>query len=556
MVGVAILALTSCASANSPPLDTIGTYLERTVPFGFAGIVAASLGPDEWYTAAFGTDARGDSIRRNDPFPLASLVKQFTAAAILHLEQGGSLRVTDRISDHLPGVPADKADITLHQLLTHTAGVSDAISSSTLLHTKEDALAAIFASPLDFPVGEDQQYSNAGFTLLAAVVEEASGTSFHDYLHAEFFVPLGMESTYPAAANFPVVGVGTDRNEQTDWRVVGAGGLVSSTMDLGTWIRALEHGTVLDSTSAQRLWTQHEGNYGYGWRVAESERFGRVVWHDGDEGDNSSSVRRYVDRGLTVIYFDPRRLRGSVLNKVVLLGLGESVTLPPAVSPAAPESASFTRMAGSFLIPEDEGEGQVDLWFEDGAIWIGGHGQSAVDGLEGHDQSAAEAARTFNLRTTAIVGGLARRDFAPVVEAFNPRVPPALIESEMGREWEEFEQLHGPFVSATVLGTARSGRGSWYTHARLRFERGSEVYRFEWNDDSIDGIRSSESLPRGAETLPASRRYVPTTDTQLVTYDLGTERSVVIDFVERHPQGIELRLTTSTGSVRFRKGPP
>ncbi|MFN2514071.1 MAG: serine hydrolase domain-containing protein, partial [Pyrinomonadaceae bacterium] len=108
-------------------------------------------------------------------FDIGSLVKQFTAAAILKLEMKGKLRITDPISKYFKNVPPDKATMTLHHLLTHTAGFPDAIGDDYEVISRDEYIKRALNTMLLSAPGEKYKYSNVDYSLLGAIVEMRSG---------------------------------------------------------------------------------------------------------------------------------------------------------------------------------------------------------------------------------------------------------------------------------------------------------------------------------------------------------------------------------------------
>jgi N-acyl-D-amino-acid deacylase len=233
-------------------------------------------------------------LDRDAVFCIGSITKLFTACAILKLEQQGRLSTDDAISDHLDGVPADKTAITIDQLLTHSAGLHEyhdlpGEGGDFAPISKEEALARILGQKLLFAPGSRSEYSNCGYTLLAAIVEEASGREFDDVVRAELFAPAGMaasgffgDETWDDAIVARGRGGKThDENAPDRWKVTwslaGAGGIVSSPLDLWKFCRALEGGRILDGVRREKLFRAHVplkqgGAEGYGWMVGRSPR--------------------------------------------------------------------------------------------------------------------------------------------------------------------------------------------------------------------------------------------------------------------------------------------
>jgi len=130
-------------------------------------------------------------------FDIGSLTKPFTAALVLSLVEDGSLSTTDTLGSVLPGVPSDKAGITIHQLLTHTSGLvrSAASLGITEASTREEFVAAVLQSELLFEPGERFEYSDTGYDLLAAIVEHLTGQEWSPLLDTRVLEPAGLQMT-------------------------------------------------------------------------------------------------------------------------------------------------------------------------------------------------------------------------------------------------------------------------------------------------------------------------------------------------------------------------
>jgi CubicO group peptidase (beta-lactamase class C family) len=129
-------------------------------------------------------------------FRIASVTKQFTASAILKLQEEGKLSVNDTLSKYIPGFPLGD-EVTLRHLLTHTSGIHSYtekpgfIKSVTSAAKPDDLINSFKNDPYDFDPGKKWQYNNSGYFLLGRIVEEVSGQSYGDFLQKKFFQPLG-----------------------------------------------------------------------------------------------------------------------------------------------------------------------------------------------------------------------------------------------------------------------------------------------------------------------------------------------------------------------------
>lgn len=144
------------------------------------------------YQDAIGADDDGYSI--DTLYDVGSVTKLYTTTAIMTLEQEGKLAYSDKITKYIDNVPADKKGITIEMLLTHTSGLY-AEENENHDVTKDSEVARILKTKLAFKPGTNYKYSNAGFSLLAVIIEAASGESYEDYLTDTLFEPLGLEHT-------------------------------------------------------------------------------------------------------------------------------------------------------------------------------------------------------------------------------------------------------------------------------------------------------------------------------------------------------------------------
>ena len=111
-------------------------------------------------------------------FDIGSITKQYTAALIMALQEAGLLKVEDLLSAHFDDVPNDKADITIHQLLTHTAGFGNGFGADTVAIGRDVFLSLAWATGLEFGPGTKYRYSNAGYGIAAAIAEIVTGQSY------------------------------------------------------------------------------------------------------------------------------------------------------------------------------------------------------------------------------------------------------------------------------------------------------------------------------------------------------------------------------------------
>ena len=324
---------------------------------------------------------------------IGSITKQFTAACILHLQERSLLRVSDSLPMYFKNVPADKRAITLHHLLTHSAGFPGAIGDDN-----DPIDGAAFASlalrtPLEFAPGTGYGYSNVGYSLLGIIVEQVSGMAYERYLSDSLLVPAGLAhtgyripdwSTEQLAIGYRKDGTrwGTMLDHPTvnggpGWHLRANGGLLSTTHDMAAWVEGLHRRTVLTEASTKAMFTPHveEGpgagsHYGYGWALFRTERDTRLITHNGGNGVQFADVLWYADEGVIVVLMSNANQRGM---QDIAWEVGRMVFDPayvptpmqaPKVLAGVPEGPIGARMnALSSVIAATGSDVELQAWF-------------------------------------------------------------------------------------------------------------------------------------------------------------------------------------------------
>ena len=246
-------------------------------------------------------------------YRLASVTKQFTAAAILRLDEQGKLSLDDRIRKYLPSLPAELDAVTVRHLLTHSSGIidyEDVIPEETtaqlldrdVLHLLESQRSTYFAP------GASYRYSNSGYALLALIVERVSKKSFADFLRDEIFRPLGMTATVAHQEGVSTVArraYGHPADQSRTSAVLGDGGVYSSVDDLANWLAALDRGEFAQASIPRVATENPKVKYGYGWRI--SEHNGRqTVMHTGETIGFRNAVMRMPKERLAIVILTNR----------------------------------------------------------------------------------------------------------------------------------------------------------------------------------------------------------------------------------------------------------
>ncbi|MGB2805386.1 MAG: serine hydrolase domain-containing protein, partial [Candidatus Zixiibacteriota bacterium] len=251
-------------------------------------------------------------------FQIGSITKQFTAAAVLKLEEKGLLGLNDSITKHLPDYPKETGDrITIHHLLSHTSGIPNftnmpgVMDKAALAASVEELIAIFKDEPLDFEPGERYRYSNSNYIVLGAIIEKVSGQTYEDCLQENVFGPLGMDNSGYDHRDRIMKNraAGYSQNEEGELlnadfvhmsTPYAAGALYSTVGDMFIWDQALYTDKLLSQSSRQKMFTPNKGDYGYGWVIRESS--GRkCIRHNGGIPGFYTTIDRWVDDKVTVV---------------------------------------------------------------------------------------------------------------------------------------------------------------------------------------------------------------------------------------------------------------
>jgi CubicO group peptidase (beta-lactamase class C family) len=282
-------------------------------------------------------------------FQIASITKQFTALAILILQEQGKLHVHDRLNAVVPtNVPAWR-DVTIHHLLTHSSGIpdlpfwpnySDPAQPGLITPAYLDELFG--ARPLQAVPGTAFVYSNWGYILLGFVIEQVSGLPYAVFLQQHVFRPAGMTNSGYAdrkavlrqrAASYAIEhGTLVNASFLDLEDAYAAGGLYSTVEDLLCWDRALSSAALVSQTSLATMFTPHVpvgdgSSYGYGWQIRI--RFGRrLVYHGGRIDGFRVLFARYPDEQICIVVLaNLQTCDPELLADVIMTALFEADTV-------------------------------------------------------------------------------------------------------------------------------------------------------------------------------------------------------------------------------------
>lgn len=337
---------TLCAQTIS---ETLYNYLaSASADNGMNGNLLLASNGEINFKKSFGYASFENKTLNTDAthFPLASISKTFTSVAVLQLKEKGKLKLDDPFIKHFPDFPFHS--ITIRQLLSHTSGLPDmeAVLDSLVnkmpdkIFTNTDVLPAlkIYAAhhSLLFQPGESWRYSNVGFQLLAILVEKISKEPFALYASKHIFQPAGMTNSYVQTNLSQTQESNRTVNYQynnhfemrlqkmdtlKDWKewtynlagLYGSSSVVSNTIDLLNYDKALYNGTLLKQVSLDEAFTPAKLNNGennkavagtscgLGWFIFTDTSNGKIVWHSGSNPGVTTLFARNITKKQTYI---------------------------------------------------------------------------------------------------------------------------------------------------------------------------------------------------------------------------------------------------------------
>ncbi|HEY3287418.1 MAG TPA: serine hydrolase domain-containing protein [Gemmatimonadaceae bacterium] len=552
--GVALLAVASSALAaqGAPPTDAqltdrVDEYMMRLENLGYTGGVLVVRNRRVVLERSYGMANRAAGVVADTAtvYNLGSITKQFTAAAILRLEELGKLRTTDSIARFFPDAPADKRAITLHQLLTHTAGFnSDYSPSDYEVTSRDEYVRRMFAAPLRTPPGSTHFYANAGYSMLAAIVEVVTGHVYETALRELVLEPAGMRETGYKAPGWPSAriahgyqngrdwGTIVDRIAPSDapyWALRGNGGLHTTLSDMARWDAALNDARVLTDSSRRKFMTGYvnegpegDSQYAYGWAVMKTRRGTRLVTHNGGNGVYVAEFLRFVDDSVTIFATSTvsELTATPVVRVLTRIAFGEPYELPPERLTAS--ARVLADVAGTYRLADSS---RLTLRVVNGRLMAEAIGQQAYALLATGDTTSPPGAAEANARARLIVEALVAGNVGPLLAARGEGGPDS---AEVARQEAQLmagrrERL-GDFQSIDVIGSLRGPEGGLRTTVRLNFARGGATNIYTFN-------RSRRIEDLGARPYSAVE-LILTGGGEFLTFDLRGGTTVRLRFVD------------------------
>lgn len=512
--------------------EKLDEYLRRMELLGFSGNVLIARGDEVLLSKGYGLADReaGTKATPETVISMGSISKHFTAAAILKLEMDERLAVTDPIEYYFDNVPADKRDITLHHLLSHTSGLAAAAGLGDA-PDRDAFVQNTLSTELHFPPGRAFLYSNLGFGLLAAVVEVITEMPFEEYLRDELLLPAGMEQTGAAlpewkqgtiaAGYVDGESIGSMLGGSLDWTNTGSGGLHTTPLDMWKWNQALDAESVLSAEALAKMMKPQgprdsDTGYGYGTGIRRTDHGTRWMGHNGSNDIFSADFRRYPEDHLFVYAAGNNADAYSfdITPELEKLLFGEEVAWPPEVVPQ--DAVVLARLAGEYqlasggLIHVEARGATLQIWSDDAD---GGVRIFPTDHERRRESLLHELPRAYE---AAFAG-----EWDALHQLLDPLFPRDRFIARQQEILAEVQRTAGKFRRARAI-PGRDRFGEVCVQVVLDGERGQQMIEYSFGDQEVGSIRFTDRFP--------SRSVRPLSPTRFVAYDARSKESWAIEF--------------------------
>ncbi len=522
--------------------ERVDAYLEEAAVWGFSGVVLLAEQGEILLHKGYGLAdyERGVPFTTQTAFDMGSITKSLTATAIMRAEADGLLSVHDPIGRFFDNVPTDKAKMTIHHLLTHSSGLQNSMGEDYDAIPRDSLVGLALASELRWEPGTRYRYSNAGYGLLAAILELTSGQAYEDYLREHIFEPAGMRTTGYVGVDWESVPIAHSYRRGVDegtpfsgrmaiwdrqwspegpyWNLLGNGGLVTTAADLYRFVLAHDAGIIVPDRQQTKLDTpfvreNEEGSshYGYGWTFFPDPAGGYRIAHDGSDGAFYSLVSRSVNRGRVLVFHANASGLSSMVGRIAALVYGQAVTKLP----QAWRSSDEALLGGAAGVYELPGGDRLEVERQAGGLAVQASNQSGATMLVGAPiPPADDRLASFRSNAVNILDAMVDNDFEPYRAVYQSDGPEFSGEVDFWTgAFESWGERFDAYRGARLLG-GRMLSGRLVAMVGLNYEKSTRFVGLELQDDGRYFIFFD-----GASWLSRRRRFVPTGPDVLEAYD-------------------------------------
>ena len=315
-------------TSDDPRIQKIDLLLQEAESGGLCGTILIRSRNQVLLHKSYGWADReaGRPMTPSTGFLIGSLVKPITSATILKLEEQGRLSSQDTLGRFFPEAPQDKQKITLMQMMTHRAGMRDLFGGDYELVGRDELVRTALKASLIAPPGSQERYSNSAYSLLAVIIEKASGRPYEEFVRQEVLQPAGAGGIGYVLAGWEndQLAVGYDSSgrrwgaplehawfeDGPSWNLRGNGGMLGTAEEMAGWYKALFEGKVLGKEALEKY---------LGFNAGRSRKTGsRVLGQAGGNRVFNTLQVSYIDQDVHMTFFtsDARQRAEALWRKI------------------------------------------------------------------------------------------------------------------------------------------------------------------------------------------------------------------------------------------------
>ena len=504
LILLSLIAMNSCIQSGQNNYDLlyekselaskVDNYLESVSSLGFSGSIIISEGSKITLQKGYGLANRENrtAYSTNTIQSCGSITKQFTAAAILLLEDKHSLSVNDKLSKYFDSAPQEYQNITIHQLLTHSSGLISGIGNDEEPIDKEDFLERLWLEPLEFEPGEGYRYSNAGYSLLGMMIEQVSKMNYEDYLRENLFLPSKMESTgyLTAGSDTTLLAIGYNKGnywgkvykngwleDGPGWHLRANGGIHTTAEDMYKWFQVMLGKGVLGNNIIEKWTTGYvsenagDSKYAYGLVVYDEHEYGKIISHSGSNRIFAADLVWLPVKNMLYYIQSNSSLFPAyeISNNILSAAFDSTFRSPPNINfDAEVKPESIRPLEGIYEIDG----GSVELTTDDIRIMAKIDGQPMLDLFLSHSSEQKEFFSNLNQRTSGALVLLEEGRVDALKELMSEGDDPLAATANLLRQIDqignlEYLNLVGTFENKENSRFSEIGTYTTFIHARF-----------------------------------------------------------------------------------------
>lgn len=539
----------SNAQTAARELDRLNQYFDFIEHAGFSGQVLVAEKDKILASRSFGYANRETQypVSATTAFNIASITKQFTAVAILWLEQNNKLKTSDTLGKFWDTLNVEKRAITIHQLLTHTSGIPRQVIPTGSVISKNEVLKAIFASKLVDKPGNKFQYSNAGFSILAAIVEKTSGIPFEEFIRQKFIIPYKLFHTYFNADDLFKINhsiaigysewseVNNPTNQVKSWATRGASDILTTAEDLFRWFTLVRTSKILNETQTKKLFTSfvntdEEEEHGYGWFITKSGDGKKQIYHDGDISGFHSEFNYYPENERVIYAIGNQELFGLGIFPKYRLTLNIYKIL--AGTPVSFPSNSVTRRKNELV--KYCGTYQLDsvnflkIWDNEGKLSVGAWGQRSLNLLVPKASEIQDKLISISEKSLALITSASKGQHETAKQILSPGQYDFYY-TFLKEKINAYNTAMDGDVTFSLGGTIPAywqGKGAFRTYIKLIFNSGTNLLYLGWNANGLNDITINNDRP-----YPFIYPLISLNNENWLIYDLDNAKATTVQFI-------------------------